>query len=373
MLAAILQSKLAMQHAAAAVQRKERQQEATQSIFSSLVAVQQALAEVPEVKRRRGAGGETAGPGGAAAARVGGGATAQDAPAVHVGASAAGRSLSSVHAAIIHAAKRLLEADKCFLLVRGGGGGGPGEVRGVRDALIAARWSRYSADGSFVEGLPTGLAKQALVEGLINTEYLGHVVLSGIIPSPGQAPPLSPDPATPALATPISDERVDAPKHSGQAARLSEGMRHVHAPTLVSELDTLASLMERGVLTGEEFGRAKEAVLLRHCAPLPACASVLDAAAGASDLTSDMRGRGALEGAVAVDDAVLDAHARPFACEAAQTRADRSNVMAVPLSVAGPDAPVIGARVLSAYCTVRICAVPHACNTPRARNAPPML
>lgn len=353
--ASILQSKLSIQHAAAAVQLKERLQEATQAIFTSLVAVQQALAEVPEVKRRRGAGAETAGPAGPAAsraqaARAGGAATAQVAPAVHPGACAAGRSLPSVHAAIIHAAKRMLEADECFLLVRGGGGGGAGEVRGVRDALIAARWSRYSGDGSFVEGLPTGLAKQALVQGLINTEYLGHVVLSGIIPSPGQSPLASPDLAAPAVPAPSCADC---------------------SPTLVSELEALASLMERGVLTGEEFGRAKDALLLRHCgtapaqcgrskAPPAACASVPGAAAGVSDLTYDTRGCGVVEGAVAVDDAehdALDHRARPGVCESAQARADRSNVMAVPLSVAGADAPVIGAFVLSPYrteCVVRV-------------------
>lgn len=345
--ASILQSKLSIQHAAAAVQLKERLQEATQAIFTSLVAVQQALAEVPEVKRRRGAGAETAGPAGPAAsraqaARAGGAATAQVAPAVHPGACAAGRSLPSVHAAIIHAAKRMLEADECFLLVRGGGGGGAGEVRGVRDALIAARWSRYSGDGSFVEGLPTGLAKQALVQGLINTEYLGHVVLSGIIPSPGQSPLASPDLAAPAVPAPSCADC---------------------SPTLVSELEALASLMERGVLTGEEFGRAKDALLLRHCgtapaqcgrskAPPAACASVPGAAAGVSDLTYDTRGCGVVEGAVAVDDAehdALDHRARPGVCESAQARADRSNVMAVPLSVAGADAPVIGILLVSKH------------------------
>jgi hypothetical protein len=86
----------------------------------------------------------------------------------------------SLHASIICQSLQLLEADECFLLVRGGGGGSVtgggvgscgGMVRGdagngvtkvatnwVQESLLADRWSRFSSDGLFVEGKATGEA-----------------------------------------------------------------------------------------------------------------------------------------------------------------------------------------------------------------------
>ena len=166
-IAGVLQQKQNLEIAAEAAQLQERLVRSSQNVLSTLISIQACLQEVPEKRRRE-------------AVKTDEGDASKDT------SQARRKGLPSLHARIIREALKVLEANECFLLVRGGGGGGCTTVKGVRDAIQAARWSRYSIDGSFVEGSPTGLARQALVEGLINTEYWGPQVLSGIVVAPDQ-------------------------------------------------------------------------------------------------------------------------------------------------------------------------------------------
>jgi hypothetical protein len=228
--AGILQSKQALEAAAASAQLHERLMRSCQSVLTTLVTIQATLAEVPEARRRPAKTGD--------AAEADGNDAAQ----------ARKKALPSLHARIIREAQNLLEANECFLLVRGGGGGGNMgavgalQVQGVRDALQAARWSRWSLDGSFVEGSPTGIARQAIIEGLINTEYWGPQVLSGIV---------------------IAPDQITLPKHAleGKTATVEEGVSPEFLGRIVAAAKKKApSLQERIFMLKKMPGNAAPAV-----------------------------------------------------------------------------------------------------------------
>ena len=80
----------------------------------------------------------------------------------------------SLHSMIIQQAQFLLDADECYLLVRGAKGGPESDVRSMRDSLLAARWCRHSKDGSVVQGELTGEHRRPRVQYTVHRTCIRH-------------------------------------------------------------------------------------------------------------------------------------------------------------------------------------------------------
>ena len=136
----VMHSKLILEATTESAQLQQRLHAATQAIFTTLVAIQQHHAEEPTTNRRRRGASPTKSTGQSHGDKGGGDEDAGAASASATTSSATPRkNPPSLHASIIRQTLRLLEADECYLLVPGSGGGRGGDVISVHDALRAAR------------------------------------------------------------------------------------------------------------------------------------------------------------------------------------------------------------------------------------------